>query len=173
MNCIKCKENKPLENFYKDKQKKSGFKPRCKECEKLYIDRERRSEYEKKYWGERKERRADIVKRSTEKNSQKHKKKRKEYLKTDAGINTQRKSGQVTRCKKAGVYVEHVGPLSLYSAQGGICYLCDNKFTFKDMEIDHVIPVSKGGKHEPENVKMCCGTCNRRKGAKSLSEVIY
>jgi len=175
MICVKCKYDLPESMFYKDKSKRSGFKPRCKSCEKLSIDIERRRKYESEYWSDpsRKEKRKAQIKKSILKNKEKHKEIRSKYLKTDKGINTQRKSNQVNRCKGAGVYVEHVDPLSLFNDQDGICYMCFERFTFKEMEMDHVIPISKGGKHEVSNVKMCCGKCNRKKGAKNPMEVTY
>src|SRR6478736_7239552 len=41
--CAKCKELKPLENFTKDRQQKSGLKPYCKTCR-----REEQIEYRRK-----------------------------------------------------------------------------------------------------------------------------
>ena len=32
--------------------------------------------------------------------------------------------------------------------------------------VDHVIPLTKGGTHEPGNVQLLCPTCNMSKGAK-------
>jgi hypothetical protein len=34
------------------------------------------------------------------------------------------------------------------------------------LEVDHIIPVSKGGLSEPENLQTLCWRCNRTKGAK-------
>lgn len=36
------------------------------------------------------------------------------------------------------------------------------------LDMDHVAPLSRGGKHSIENIVPACGTCNKRKGAKSL-----
>ena len=36
-----------------------------------------------------------------------------------------------------------------------------------DLTIDHVIPISKGGKTDFDNCVACCGTCNDRKGART------
>jgi 5-methylcytosine-specific restriction endonuclease McrA len=45
------------------------------------------------------------------------------------------------------------------------CEYCDRDLlaSFNDYDawqIDHVIPSSKGGKHEYENMAVCCKTCN-------------
>lgn len=34
------------------------------------------------------------------------------------------------------------------------------------LEVDHIMPVSKGGLSVPENLQTLCWRCNRRKGAK-------
>ena len=34
------------------------------------------------------------------------------------------------------------------------------------LEVDHILPVSKGGLSEPENLQTLCWRCNRTKGAK-------
>jgi 5-methylcytosine-specific restriction endonuclease McrA len=34
---------------------------------------------------------------------------------------------------------------------------------FGEMEGDHIVPWSKGGKTVPENLQMLCRDCNRRK----------
>ena len=42
------------------------------------------------------------------------------------------------------------------------CRMCDRR---QYLEIDHVIPVSRGGETTIENSQTLCRTCNRRKGA--------
>lgn len=66
----------------------------------------------------------------------------------------------------------------LYKRDKGICYLCGEKCDFysinisqKGMEycgdlyptIDHVIPISKGGLHSWDNVRLACWKCNTKK----------
>lgn len=55
---------------------------------------------------------------------------------------------------------------SAYEKQGGICPICGNPYEFEEMEGDHIIPWSKGGKTTPDNLQMTCINCNRSKGAK-------
>lgn len=38
------------------------------------------------------------------------------------------------------------------------------------LECDHAIPVSRGGSHDPENLKTACRRCNRSKRAKTPEE---
>lgn len=53
-----------------------------------------------------------------------------------------------------------------YEKQKGVCPICGNHFDFKDMEADHIIPWSKGGKTVADNCQMLCRVCNRDKGAR-------
>lgn len=62
----------------------------------------------------------------------------------------------------------------LYERDGGRCYLCGCKCDWDDCEreggafiagdkypsIEHVVPLSKGGEHSWENVKLACRRCN-------------
>ncbi len=50
-----------------------------------------------------------------------------------------------------------------YEQQGGICPLCKKRFEFSEMEGDHIIPWSKGGKTVMENLQMLCRLCNNAK----------
>lgn len=48
------------------------------------------------------------------------------------------------------------------------CFYCDSPAT----EVEHVVPVSKGGTHELSNLVPACRPCNRRKGTKSFDEFV-
>ena len=50
--------------------------------------------------------------------------------------------------------------------QKGICNKCGKHFELEEMEADHIMPWSKGGKTNPENCQMLCLECNRRKTGK-------
>lgn len=67
---------------------------------------------------------------------------------------------------------------AVYERQGGVCANSDGhikgvkcpheneKLELEQMEADHIIPWSKGGKTEKENCQMLCKECNRKKSAK-------
>lgn len=47
------------------------------------------------------------------------------------------------------------------------CYLCGGKFTIKrPATLDHVIPLSKGGRHEVTNLAAAHASCNSKKHAR-------
>lgn len=50
-----------------------------------------------------------------------------------------------------------------YERQNGICAKCSLKFDIDDMQGDHIIPWSKGGKTVAENCQMLCRKCNAAK----------
>ena len=175
MICKKCGEDKELSEFYNDKSKPSGKKPRCKPCDLLSRDKKKRREYENRYWSDpvKKEEKKARVKRINLENKEKYAQKRREYLKTDAGRAMYRKQTQKRYALKKGAFVEDVNPIELFAEQGGVCYLCKVQFKFKEMELDHVMPLARGGKHKKSNCKMACRHCNRSKGSKTLEELTY
>lgn len=66
----------------------------------------------------------------------------------------------------------------LYMKQDGKCYIC-GRHTYMDAEyrhdssyatIDHVVPLSKGGKNDISNMAISCSVCNGLKGQFRFSE---
>ena len=53
----------------------------------------------------------------------------------------------------------------MYARQEEKCASCKGSFSMKEMEGDHIIPWSRGGKTTLENGQMICKKCNRSKGA--------
>ena len=51
------------------------------------------------------------------------------------------------------------------------CQYCYKKFSSKELTFDHLIPRSKGGLTNWENVVTACSQCNWTKGSKGLSQV--
>ena len=50
---------------------------------------------------------------------------------------------------------------------GMVCHICGGKIrNRRDLDFDHVVPLSKGGPHSEENVRPSHRRCNRRKGSR-------
>ena len=59
---------------------------------------------------------------------------------------------------------------NIYSRDKLTCQYCGKRFPRHDLNLDHVIPRSRGGTSIWENVVCSCQACNRRKGGRSPQE---
>lgn len=54
-------------------------------------------------------------------------------------------------------------------SQGGKCAGCKANAVSK-LEVDHIVPLSRGGSEWPDNLQLLCRPCNASKGAKTMEE---
>lgn len=45
----------------------------------------------------------------------------------------------------------------------GLCHYCGKKFTFKQLSMDHVVPLARGGRSTKDNLVPACKSCNTKK----------
>lgn len=145
MTCTKCFCEKELDYFPDGKVYKNGKRKICKECV---------SAYNKIEWVKRMN---DPVKRekvieswSKVKRAKQNSEKRKEWLK-----NYRRK---VLRQKPLKLR------FSILEQYRFTCQYCGRKSPDVLLQIDHIIPSSKGGKYIKENLTVACADCNLGKG---------
>lgn len=50
------------------------------------------------------------------------------------------------------------------------CVYCGKVLTKHNATFDHIVPLSRGGSNDPENLCWCCASCNKAKSNKLLSE---
>lgn len=75
------------------------------------------------------------------------------------------------RARKHRAFVAEVSPVRIFERDGWRCRLCRRKVR-RDAQVphplapvlDHVIPLARGGTHEPSNVQCAHFRCNSRKG---------
>ncbi len=46
---------------------------------------------------------------------------------------------------------------------GGLCYFCHKKFPPKELTMDHIVPLIRGGKSTKGNIVPSCKECNNKK----------
>ena len=47
--------------------------------------------------------------------------------------------------------------------QKGVCHYCGRKFPPSELTMDHVVPLSRGGRSTKGNIVPCCKNCNNGK----------
>lgn len=45
----------------------------------------------------------------------------------------------------------------------GVCHYCGRSFPPKDLTMDHIVPIIRGGKSTKGNTVPCCKECNNKK----------
>jgi 5-methylcytosine-specific restriction endonuclease McrA len=59
---------------------------------------------------------------------------------------------------------------NIYSRDANRCQYCGRQFPRAELNLDHIVPRSKGGTSTWENVVCSCHRCNRMKGGRTPSE---
>jgi len=59
---------------------------------------------------------------------------------------------------------------NIYMRDGNRCQYCGRRHSTSELSLDHVIPISRGGRSTWENVVCACLGCNVRKGNKLVAE---
>jgi len=59
---------------------------------------------------------------------------------------------------------------NIYERDAYICQYCGKRFNSQDLNLDHVMPRSRGGKTTWKNIVTSCIECNNRKGNRTPNE---
>jgi 5-methylcytosine-specific restriction endonuclease McrA len=188
--CTKCGQKKLLSEFAKDKSKKDGHMPSCKDCKKVYDTKYIAENKDKKYAANyaynadhREEKKLYDKKRRSENRDVINAKKRAYYQSEDGQLkhmewraenydkistsrkNTKHKRREIIRSSKVSGK-----ELRLWTeAQDKVCAYCE--ICCQDsFHIDHIYPLSRGGLHELQNLAISCPSCNSSKGNKTIEE---
>ena len=199
--CIKCEKYKVLERFYKNKNYKSGYINRCKDCLKDY-DSARKSKYYKEnreiylkrtleyarknrkkkqaYYSVYYKKNKDYINHKNRKynheNQEKVNEYYKEYRQTDKGKEVAYNRDLKRRSNKNNVDFTKVERKKMLDEANWKCQKCnikvhDDRISYNSpnkANIDHIIPISKGGTSEPSNLQILCRLCNLKKADKVL-----
>ena len=158
--CSTCLLEKPLDEFYSYGGIEKNKRASCIKCCKARSARWQKNNPEKNrerakkyYWANR------------EALNLKYKERSSRYRKSHPEVGRQSTSRR--RVRKIGNGVFKIIPKDLQRLQRTPCQECG---TMKKLTIDHVVPISKGGRHSIGNLQSLCIHCNTSKKNKFIIE---
>jgi 5-methylcytosine-specific restriction endonuclease McrA len=165
--CNKCNIEKNIENFRKNKHSRGGYLFTCKIC----YAAESRLKYQQNIAQERK-RSINKYKNNKQYYYSMSVKWRENNLEKSRIIKLQAEHKR--RALKLNALIDDFSFekwLQRKEVFGNKCKYCGIEET-KEIKLtqDHVIPLSRGGKHMLANIVPACKSCNSRKGTKTIKE---
>ena len=193
--CTKCGQIKPLKDFHKLKEK---HKAQCAEClKKLWREnKDRFTAYSRASYQRNKDKKRIYQKTYYQENPEKVKATKQKYVKAnrqkrlDSLQKHRVKNAEQINAKKREFYAANSAKWLSYAhkrrelkqtnylvtlkdlkkLRSEACVYCNSK---ENIEIDHVVPLARGGVHGIGNLAAACKKCNRSKGSKFVSEWRY
>lgn len=160
--CTKCRQELPAtREFYPpSKTGRHGLDSRCLACGREHARRRRE---------ENPELERERVRQWQNANREKVRAAHRDYSKRNLQkclVHTHRR-----RARKLNAPGTHTAAdvQSLYAAQEGRCAYCGVEVG-QNYDVDHIVPLSRGGGNGPDNLAIACPSCNRSKGSKLLEE---
>lgn len=187
--CYKCSTTYPISNFHigtLEKDSKYGRAFDCKDCrnkrkrQELKNNpeaREKSREYSRKWYRDNleyaKEQGRIQQAKWREENAEKHRQNAKNYRADPSKKEILWKQSAKKRAIFKESFVEEVDRWLVYNRDGRICGICEKYIESfdDDFQLDHVIPLSRGGKHCYTNVQASHGLCNNKKNARTMEEI--
>lgn len=184
--CGACKTTKPSPEFTGDVYQTDGLSKSCRQCQATYYTNNKERILGNNMRSQQKYRAKSNLRKMTWaiKNKLKVRKTNQLYYQKniDKIIEYNRKwakehvlavrnKGHRYRARKRNNTIQYFSRQQLeqrMSVFGFMCAYCGGDFN----HIDHVIPISKGGRHCLSNLRPACQSCNQRKHNRSLAEFL-
>lgn len=78
---------------------------------------------------------------------------------------SQRRHNEVRLGRIRASFVEKIDRRRVYALSNGMCGICGDPIDDEQWQVDHVVPLARGGAHSYANVQASHRICNLRKGA--------
>ncbi len=186
--CFKCGIRKNRSEFYKHPKMGDGYLGKCKKCTKKDASEYRKNNHEKvKKYDQQRNKLPHRIK-SHKQSSQNHRKEQKQYRQdnkehiiacaklyrqTPEGKAIRKMHWQNRRSLKKDLtkeIIQQVYENNIKKYGTLTCCLCFKWITFGDDSLEHLIPLSRGGSNDLNNLGIAHNKCNMQKGTKTLEE---
>ena len=170
--CKRCGQSKPITEFNKNSQNRDKLNTCCKECkrsehrERYAKNPERYKGYQKKYYRNNSDRVAERHLEWVNKNRNYLAEYKKQLKAKNRSRYTEYENARRSRIAKSGNY--QITDKELKKLYASPCVICGIK---QSITLDHIIPISRGGRHSIGNVQPLCKSCNSRKSTKFMIEL--
>ncbi len=98
-----------------------------------------------------------------------------EYLAQQRDWSARNGNGAEKRARRRalmmGATVDRVERWAIIKRDKRICYLCGKHLLWREVTLDHVIPLARGGSHTAANLRVACGPCNFSKQDRLLGQL--
>jgi 5-methylcytosine-specific restriction endonuclease McrA len=163
-----------------------GFMSSCKSCQRARLhepnrrerDRIKQRDYQrlehvrayKRKWAQENKSKLLLQHREYRTlNAERLRKYFREYAAKNPGKTRSYYNNRRSRKKNADGFFTESDVLAMFESQRGFCFYCPADLT-DYFEIEHRLPVSKGGTNWPDNLALACRWCNGSKGSKTEEE---
>lgn len=86
-----------------------------------------------------------------------------EYIETVDPAQVRREREKAREMRVSSWWKQQVGK--------GVCYHCEKKFSKENLTMDHLIPLSRGGRSTKKNIVVSCKGCNSHKKNLTVAEI--
>ena len=191
--CSRCGGEKPLSAFYRNAAARDGLQPCCKLCasawHKGYLRTEKGKMSKQEYRESGRVKEASRKYRKSAKGAARRhaynvspkvkqtarerqnlpaiKAKKRVYNSSPYGKALRRARNHRRKALKLNATIGHVDEKAIYKLCGNRCAYCGST---KNLSLDHIVALSKGGAHCESNLLVACRSCNSSKGTKPVAE---
>jgi 5-methylcytosine-specific restriction endonuclease McrA len=164
--CTKCKQEKDAGEFGRMSSTKDGIHCWCKRCA---------CDQTKEYYRANREKVLATAKRRYQSDPERYRRIAREYREADPEkVREQRKRSfqkyPEKNCERVGrrralelgaPVVEKIDRLYVIEREKSICHICGKKVAAgRDLTLDHLVPLSRGGNHTMDNLRVAHRSCN-------------
>lgn len=86
-----------------------------------------------------------------------------EYIPTVDDAHVQRERAKAREMRQSSWWKQQIGK--------GVCYFCEGRFPREELTMEHLIPLSRGGKSSKKNIVVACKQCNSHKKNLTVAEI--